>query len=63
MIIFLENLSSNAGYVNAGSDEGKARTTPHAFSHFTFVKSNYKHIVVDIQGVQVIIIVIIAQLA
>ena len=44
--------SSNAGYVNAATEEGITRKTPHAFSHFTFVNSNYKKIVVDIQGVQ-----------
>ena len=44
--------SSNAGYVNPGSTEGVSRRTPHCFSHFTFCKSDYKKIVVDIQGVQ-----------
>ena len=44
--------SSNDGYVNPESTEGLARRTPHAFSHFTFVKSQFKKIVVNIQGVQ-----------
>lgn len=38
--------NSNSGFV----DE-HIRYTPHAFSHFTFEKSNHDLIVVDIQGV------------
>ena len=39
--------NSNAGFV----EDVKLRTTPHAFSHFTFECSNHELIVVDIQGV------------
>ena len=38
--------NSNSGFV----DE-HIRYTPHAFSHFTFEKSNHDLIVIDIQGV------------
>lgn len=39
--------SDNYGFVNPQA----ARSTPHAFSHFTFEASNRKLIVVDVQGV------------
>ena len=39
--------SSNGGYV---TDE-VLRSTPHAFSHFTFERSDGREVVVDIQGV------------
>lgn len=38
--------NSNSGYV-----DDHLRSTPHAFSHFTFECSNHECIVVDIQGV------------
>ena len=39
--------NSNSGFV----DDVDVRSTPHAFSHFTFECSNHELIVVDIQGV------------
>eukprot|EP00668_Euglena_longa_P035938 GGOE01046180.1.p1 GENE.GGOE01046180.1~~GGOE01046180.1.p1 ORF type:complete len:470 (-),score=159.19 GGOE01046180.1:256-1665(-) len=38
--------TNNAGDVNESAD----RDTPHAFSHFSYVHSGEKHIIVDIQG-------------
>ena len=40
--------NSNAGYVE---DVMYLRSTPQAFSHFTFECSNHELIIVDIQGV------------
>eukprot|EP00667_Euglena_gracilis_P004263 EG_transcript_4283 len=40
--------NSNSGGVRDGLD---ARNTPQAFSHFTYVHSQNRHIIVDIQGV------------
>ncbi|TYZ58023.1 hypothetical protein PybrP1_012839 [[Pythium] brassicae (nom. inval.)] len=45
--------SNNNGYVGkeTSSTEERERNTPQAFSHFTFVASDYRLMVVDIQGV------------
>lgn len=45
--------SNNNGFVGTetSTTEGRERNTPQAFSHFTFVASDYKLMVVDIQGV------------
>ncbi|TMW61866.1 hypothetical protein Poli38472_010929 [Pythium oligandrum] len=45
--------SNNNGFVGkeTSTTEERERNTPHAFSHFTFVASDYRLMVVDIQGV------------
>lgn len=45
--------SNNNGYVGkeTSSTEERERNTPQAFSHFTFVASDYRLMIVDIQGV------------
>lgn len=45
--------SNNSGFVGTetSTTEDRERNTPQAFSHFTFVASDYKLMVVDIQGV------------
>lgn len=45
--------SNNNGYVGkeTSTTEERERNTPHAYSHFTFVASDYRLMVVDIQGV------------
>lgn len=47
--------SNNSGFVGTQTSSTeeieRERNTPHAFSHFTFVASDYKLMVVDVQGV------------
>ncbi|KAF0694645.1 Aste57867_14484 [Aphanomyces stellatus] len=45
--------SNNNGFVgkDTSTTEERERNTPQAFSHFTFVSSDYRLMVVDIQGV------------
>ncbi|RHY87467.1 hypothetical protein DYB35_009399 [Aphanomyces astaci] len=45
--------SNNNGYVGTATSSTveRERNTPQAFSHFTFVSSDYRLMVVDIQGV------------
>ncbi|TDH65591.1 hypothetical protein CCR75_006548 [Bremia lactucae] len=45
--------SNNNGYVGreTSSTEERERNTPQAFSHFTFVASDFRLMIVDIQGV------------
>ncbi|RLN49167.1 hypothetical protein BBJ29_008681 [Phytophthora kernoviae] len=45
--------SNNSGYVGreTSTTEERERNTPQAFSHFTFVASDFRLMIVDIQGV------------
>jgi len=43
--------NNNSGFVEKGEGVGHSRATPQAFSHFTFVASGNKLMVVDMQGV------------
>eukprot|EP01006_Ploeotia_vitrea_P024130 TRINITY_DN56869_c0_g1_i1.p1 TRINITY_DN56869_c0_g1~~TRINITY_DN56869_c0_g1_i1.p1 ORF type:complete len:690 (+),score=46.21 TRINITY_DN56869_c0_g1_i1:168-2072(+) len=43
--------NTNAGSLTVSTETGRVRSTPQAFSHYTFERSGKKELVVDIQGV------------